>query len=251
MMNFSGISSKSIIGKLLRLPLQLIPRKTVIPILQGPLKGRRWIVGSSSHGCWLGSYEFSKQNFFTEQIGEGQVVYDIGAHVGFYTLLSSHLVGKTGQVIAFEPFPPNINYLQQHIALNNLNNVDVVPKAVSDSFGQVTFQIAKSSSMGHIADGKTSGETLVVETVALDQFIEQQGLPLPDILKVDIEGEEFKFLQGAKNLFRTQNIKLFLATHGNEVHMSCIAFLEELGYEVISLEDKPLHLSSEIFATKP
>ena len=250
-MNFSGVSNKGVIGRLLRLPLKLIPDKAVVPILQGPLQGKRWIAGSSSHGCWLGSYEFSKQKIFIEHVSEGQIVYDIGAHVGFYTLLSSQLVGTTGQVIAFEPFPPNVAYIQRHIILNDLKNVKLIQKAVSNRYDQVTFQIANSSSMGHLAEGKISGDSIIVDTIALDQFISDEGLPLPDVVKVDIEGAEFDFLQGARNLFESRSIKLFLATHGSDVHSSCVTFLQEMGYEVVSLEDKPLHLSSEIFAAKP
>jgi len=59
-MNFSAISNKNIFGKILRFPLRFIPTKVVVPILQGTLKGKKWIVGSSNHGCWLGSYEYEK-----------------------------------------------------------------------------------------------------------------------------------------------------------------------------------------------
>lgn len=65
----------------------------VVPVLQGSLRGRKWIVGSSNHGCWLGSYEWKKQRLFTRTVSSGDVVFDIGAHVGFYTLLASVLVG--------------------------------------------------------------------------------------------------------------------------------------------------------------
>ncbi len=58
-MNLSGISDKSLFGKILRLPLRIIPAQTVMPIIQGKLKGKKWIVGASNHGCWLGSYEFA------------------------------------------------------------------------------------------------------------------------------------------------------------------------------------------------
>lgn len=74
MANLSGISNKTLIGKLLRAPLRLIPRSAVFPILQGPLRGKRWTVGSGSHGCWLGSYEYSKQTLLRQELRAGQVV---------------------------------------------------------------------------------------------------------------------------------------------------------------------------------
>ena len=100
-MNFSGVSNKSIVGKALRFPLRLIPCGAQMTILQGPLRGKRWIAGSSDHGCWLGSYEYPKQRAFSAAISHGDVVYDLGANVGFYSLLASVLVGTKGQVFSF------------------------------------------------------------------------------------------------------------------------------------------------------
>ncbi len=114
-MNFSGVSRQTVVGKLLRLPLRLLPDGMAVPVLQGPLKGKRWLVGSSTHGCWLGSYEYEKQRLFAKKIKAGAVVFDIGANVGFYTLLTAMLVRPEGRVVAFEPVPRNIDFLRKHI----------------------------------------------------------------------------------------------------------------------------------------
>lgn len=90
---------RSPLGKLLRLPLKLIPDKTVLPVLQGKLKGKKWIKGSSINGCWLGTYEFDKQQLFQDYVKPGMVIYDVGANAGFYTLLSSVLTGNSGKVL--------------------------------------------------------------------------------------------------------------------------------------------------------
>ena len=97
-MNWSRFSQKSIFGKILRFPLNFLPAKTQMPIMQGKLKGKKWIVGSGIHGYWLGSYEFDKQILFERTIMQGKTVFDLGGHVGFYTLLSSELVGSSGKV---------------------------------------------------------------------------------------------------------------------------------------------------------
>lgn len=114
-MNLSGISSASVVGKLLRLPLVLLPGNLQMPIMQGRLKGKKWIVGSSNHGCWLGSYEYRKRILFEKMVPHGSIVYDLGGHVGFYSLLASVLVGPTGHVFVFEPFPANLAYLRKHL----------------------------------------------------------------------------------------------------------------------------------------
>jgi hypothetical protein len=98
MTNLSGISSETFIGKMLRVPLRLIPRTLVLPILQGALRGKKWTAGSATHGCWLGSYEYHKQKALQQRLKAGEVVYDIGANVGFYSLLSSVLVGNRARL---------------------------------------------------------------------------------------------------------------------------------------------------------
>lgn len=68
-------------------------------------------MGSSSHGCWIGSYEYHKRRLFEQAVTPGSAVFDIGAHVGFYTLLASVLVGDQGRVVAFEPNAGNVRLL--------------------------------------------------------------------------------------------------------------------------------------------
>lgn len=134
-MNLSGISDNSLVGRILRFPLRFIPPQMVLPVMQGRLKGKKWIVWSSNHGCWLGSYEHAKRILFEETITEGSVVFDVGAHVGFYSLLASVLVGPRGSVFAFEPLQRNLFYLKQHLRLNDIENVTVIEAAVSDRGG--------------------------------------------------------------------------------------------------------------------
>lgn len=92
--NFSGIPTKSLPGRLLRQIISLIPDDTVLYILQGPLRGKRWIKGSGVSGYWLGAYELEHQKILSGLLREGDVFYDVGAHVGFFSLLASHLVGR-------------------------------------------------------------------------------------------------------------------------------------------------------------
>ena len=131
-MNLPDFSTGTLGGKLLRLPLRLIPASTCLPILRGPSRGRRWIVGSSNHGYWLGSYEYEQRSVFEKYIGVEDVVFDMGAHVGFYTLVASAIVGSRGQVVAFEPLPENLSYLREHLTMNHIDNVTVIDKAVTD-----------------------------------------------------------------------------------------------------------------------
>ena len=240
MFNISKSDFRSPLGKILRFPLKLIPDKTVLPILQGTLKGNKWIKGSSINGCWLGTYELDKQVLFSKYIKPGNIVYDVGANAGFYSLLSSLLVSETGKVYSFEPLPANISYLKKHIELNKLGNVKVIEKAVSNKVSTVRFNFGDNRSAGHISN---VGE-IEVETISIDEFI-SQGNPSPDIIKMDIEGAEYEALIGAKELLKSKKPIIFLATHSDELRVKCLALIAEFGYIVTSIGDKPLEESDE------
>ncbi|MGQ0570071.1 MAG: FkbM family methyltransferase [Armatimonadota bacterium] len=229
---------------MLRLPLRLIPAQTVVPIMQGKLKGRKWIVGSGNHGYWLGSYEFHKRSVFERTVNEGTVVFDIGTHVGFYTLLASVLVGPSGKVFAFEPLPSNLRYLKEHLRWNSIENVTVLEAAVLDRSGEALFDEGPNSSMGRISpSGKVK-----VKTVALDELVGRGELPLPDYIKMDIEGAEMLALSGAKSVLAKSRPTLFLATHGMEIHQECCGFLQSLDYQLQAIDGMSLEQCSELLA---
>ncbi len=244
--NISAISRGSLLGRLARLPLKAIPKSAVFRIWQGPLKGRKWIVGSSIHGCWLGTYEYDKQQRFTSTLKPGMAVYDIGANVGFYSLLSSVLVGPSGRVLAFEPLPRNISFLRRHVELNHLSNVSIIERALSDREGTITFEEAASHTMGKIGSG--SGGGLQVAMTTVDLLRQHDGAPAPSLMKIDVEGAELMVLKGAERTLRECRPVLFLATHGPEVHRDCCAFLRALGYRLSPLSGASVESTDEVLA---
>lgn len=215
-------------GRALRLPLKLIPSRTIVHVLRGPLKGARWIARSSSAGCWLGSYEIKFQQLLAQSLGPGGCFFDIGANVGFYTLLASRLIGDDGCVVSFEPNPRNLSFLRRHLTLNRLENVQVMETAVSNISGQRMFSRKEGPAQGHLSD---TGD-LHVRVVRLDDIIEDGALPAPDAMKIDIEGAELPALQGARRLLGRKHPLIFLATHGYRNHQACCALLVEAGYDV-------------------
>lgn len=247
MLDFSGVSNQKWTGKFARSILRIIPDGFTVRILQGKLRGKRWITGASTHGCWLGSYELSKQNSIATSLAEGNVFFDIGANVGFYTLLASSCVGPSGQVIAFEPLPSNFKYLERHIELNSLKNVQLIKAAVSDESGEGQFAEGPDNCMGKLSD---AGE-VEVELVTLDQLITEGKVPTPGFLKIDVEGAEFAVLQGAKELLADSHPTVFLATHGKSVHSQCLKLLGALGYSCRAIDaNLSVTESDEIVAVK-
>src|SRR6476646_6054029 len=99
-MPLASIPDTTSVGKILRLPLQLIGPNRVVRVLRGPLRGKKWIVGSAVHSCWLGMYERDKMARFAESLHMGDVVFDLGANVGLYSLLTAARVVRTGNVFA-------------------------------------------------------------------------------------------------------------------------------------------------------
>ena len=173
------------------------------------------------------------------------VVYDIGANVGFYTLLASKLAGDTGRVYSFEPFPGNIEYLKKHVAINKLSNVEIIDKAVSDQVNNSLFKIGKNNSVGRLnPDGD-----IVVETITLEEFILDGNLP-PSVIKMDIEGAEFNALLGAEKLLKEHSPKIFLATHGDEVKENCLSLLDRLKYKFYPISSDSIEECDEILAEK-
>jgi FkbM family methyltransferase len=240
--NFSGITNQNILGKILRSPLRLIPPKTILPILQGKLRGKKWIVGSGQHGAWLGSYEYEKQLLFQQIVQEGSVVYDLGANSGFYTILASTLVGKLGKVVSFEPHPRNLGFLREHLRINHIQNATVIDAAVSDCNGFIQF--TGDGFIGHISE---QGE-LQVKTVSLDELIDANQIPPPDFIKIDIEGAELLALRGAESMLNNLHPIILLATHGSEVHKDCCQFLDTLGYTLQPVYEDNIQKSDEIVA---
>jgi len=243
-MNISGISDKSLAGKAVRLPLRFIPLDMVLPILQGKLRGLKWIAGSSNHGCWLGSYEHHKRKAFEKMVAKGSVVFDIGANAGFYTLLASVLVGSQGKVFAFEPVPRNLRYLKEHLRINGIKNVSVIEAAVADCAGVAHFDAGPNPATGHLAaDG-----CLTVSTVSLDEMVRRGELLPPDYMKIDVEGAEANVLLGAKSVLTALRPTIFLATHGKELHNTCCELLRSMGYCVEPISGPALDQTDEVLA---
>ena len=248
-MNFSGISNRSLAGKALRLPLRLLPPTLVLPILQGKLRGRKWMTGSSNHGCWLGSYEYRERKAFEACVRAGRVVFDVGANVGYYTLLASVLVGPQGRVFAFEPVPSNLRLLKAHLRLNRTENVEVVKAAVAEHAGYGHFASGNNLSTGHLA----AHGGFAVRIVWLDDLVRRGELPPPDYMKIDVEGAELEVLRGSESILTDHHPVLFLATHSRQLRAECCAFLRHAGYTLESLSKVGLEQANEVraFVSRP
>ena len=246
-LNFSAIPRETRFGRLVRLPLRFLPPGLAMPIFQGPLRGWRWVVGSSDHGCWLGSFENAQSSLFAQSVGTGSVVYDVGAHVGWYTLLASALVGPEGHVYAFEPSTRNLRFLKKHVALNSIQNVTVIESGVGAETASGSFHVGESHTTGKVERLGSGG--IPVEVHSLDDLVYQKHLRPPNILKIDVEGGEFDVLRGARSILESRVVLVFLSTHGPKVKRECISLLRRYGYEIRPVDHASVERASEFLAS--
>lgn len=201
-------------------------------VLKGPMKGAKFVLGSLSGegggaSVYFGEMEPEQTAAMAAAIRPGNVFFDIGANVGYYSILASRIVGPDGKVIAFEPVPRNIEFLQRHIEINNAANVIVKPIAMSKTNGTVRFSLGLDSAMGHIGE---SGE-LEVETTTLDVVIDELGVT-PDVMKIDVEGSERDVFLGGVNTIEKCKPMIFLSTHSDELRSWCLEHLRGIGYTI-------------------
>ena len=228
LVDFSSLSRSSALGRMLRGVLKLVPHGLIMPVWQGALRGARWIVGSATHGCWLGSYESEKQRRFASSIGQGATVMDVGANVGFYTLIASRQVGSQGRVVAIEPNERNLTFLRRHVAMNACAQVSIVAAAAGRMDGSTHFTQGTNPSMGHVSvDGAE-----LVSLRSLDSLKKELRLGRVEVMKIDVEGFELDVLEGAATILSEDKPTIFLATHGMEISRRCRHHLQRRGYAV-------------------
>lgn len=237
----------NLLSSIVRWPLRFIPQDAVLPVMQGRLRGKRWIVRSAIHRCWLGMYERDECRLLEQTIRPGTVVFDIGANVGFYTLLASVLVGAAGRVFAFEPLPRNLTYLRRHLRLNNVQNVTVIEAAVLDHAGVASIAEGPPGSVGSMAHIAPGGNQQV-RAVTVDELVATGQAPRPDYIKIDIEGAEGRALAGARSTLDRHHPTMFVATHGPKVHEECRRVLEALAYQLQPLDGESVERATGLFA---
>jgi len=168
------------------------------------------IDGISQQLLFEGTYEKRTTELFKEIVRPGMNVIDIGANIGYYTLLAARLVGERGKVFAFEPEPQNYALLVKNIEINDFQNITALPKAVSDKTGRVKLFVDKTEPGAHsiykVRDSAT--EAIEVDCMSLDDVFKSDDCPV-DFVKVDVEGAEVTVLLGmTKIIERNKNLKI-------------------------------------------
>ncbi len=209
---------------------------------------------------WLGTYEPELQQAVGDWVRAGQVIYDVGANIGYVSLLLARAAGAQGKVYAFEPLPANLERLRKNVDLNSGNGelkavngqphsvILVVASAVTDAPGKVRFLAHASGAMGKAAGSAGRQDQdypaeLEVDALSLDSFAFhgghgtcEGGNPLPQVVKMDIEGGEVLALPGMRRLLAQARPLLLLELHGPDSARAAWQELTQAGYALRRME---------------
>lgn len=209
-----------------------------VQIAAGPSRGLTMALDlHAEKDYWLGTYEPELRQAAEKLIAPGSVVYDVGANIGYVSLICASLSGITGHVYAFEALPGNIERLQQNIKVNGLSGrISVTHAAVIDQNQPVTFYTHRSGAMGKSAGSAGRDETyldsITVDGIALDAFAFGSEKRIPDLIKMDIEGGEGLALRGAARLLAEEKPALLIELHGEEAARQVWEILTKNGYRI-------------------
>jgi len=185
-----------------------------------------------------GNLESAVQEAMVRHLGRGDVFYDVGANLGFFSLLAAHLSGlEEGQVYAFEAAPDNAEAIRRNAALNEIPNVHVIAKAVSDRCGRGRLQIVDDQSWSKLVEygeHPFTERVIDVELVAIDELVGSGRIPPPAVVKIDVEGAELAVLDGMRETIDRHRPAIICELH--DTHSEFVAAMERHGYRLINLE---------------
>jgi FkbM family methyltransferase len=217
--------------------------KGEVQILGGLGVGRRLsaahfaYLGPHGYAILTGQHEPMVQEALRRTVAPGMTIFDVGADVGFFSILSAGLAGPGGHVEAFEPVPASAEAVRVNAALNGFENVSVHRVAVSDHVSRETLLVVADHSWSHLSDRGNHVDTrerIEVELVCLDDQIASGALPAPDVVKIDVEGSEGAVLRGLTRTLSSRPVTVICELH--ETNAEVLVLLKELGYVVENLD---------------
>jgi FkbM family methyltransferase len=267
----TGSGSPSVKETIRRLSCSPVARKcyaaaSKLPILGPPLRAfirsvlpyetRVWIRirAGLGKGLWAhldprfetvyveGKYEHPLQESLSKHLQAGDVLYDVGAHIGIVSLCAARLVGPTGSVFAFEADPENAKRIEENVRRNRLEWITTARRAAWHCDGYVGFQRASehsSRNQGGVTTLSPGGnnDAIEVEAITLDTFAERHRLPT--VIKIDVEGAEAEVLRGSEKVFARAKPILICEVHGRRVADEVTRWLSDRGYRYRWLEPSP------------
>jgi FkbM family methyltransferase len=241
---------RTLVSRLMRATRRLVDlvrwRGATRTVLQGPAAGLRIGARDASADYAEGTNERPVQDALTRLLEPGDTFFDVGANVGFFSLLAARLVGREGRVVAFEAVPHIAARLAANARINGFSQIEVVGSAVGATPGRKALHVTDHPGGATLAEDSGAADivsTTEVDVVSLDVLVESGSAPSPDVIKIDVEGYEAAVLAGMRRLLLEARPRLIVeldAPSAGQLADKRGALereLGELGYDVDALPD--------------
>ncbi len=203
-----------------------------LTILSGAARGMRINLHGSAVAFATGVAERPLQGALARELRPGATFFDIGANVGYVTLIAARLVGPSGRVVAFEPVPENVAAIRENLALNGIDWVEVHETAVARERGQAALIVSDVSAFSRLASVNVptgARETIDVQVLSVDEFMAAPGAPVPDVIKIDVEGAELEVLEGMRETIAAHWPVILCEVH--DCNSEYVELMHSLGYD--------------------
>jgi FkbM family methyltransferase len=221
-------------------------KKRNLTITEGVGAGLKFNTGAADSDFALGTYELPVQEILAKYLKSGDIFYDIGANIGFFSVIAARLVGTSGHIYAFEPVKENAACIRHNIKLNDFSQITLLEKAVSSSAGEGEMLLTLHPGGHALSTVYTPPDiqsSLTVELVSIDDLVAQKILLPPTVVKIDVEGAEIDVLRGMKQTIQQfKPILIYEVDDGNKESLTqksqeIETFISYFDYKITPLAD--------------
>ena len=184
-----------------------------------------------------GTLEPPVQEALRRLLAPGGVFFDVGANIGFFTVLGARLVGPQGRVVAFEPVPACARAVARNIELNGFGHAEIREEAVGARSGSARLLVVGEASWSHLASTGRHADVrdeIDVAVVSIDELVAAGAIPPPDVVKIDTEGAELQAIAGMRATIASHRPAIVCELH--DTNAEFCALMDELGYTTTNLD---------------
>jgi FkbM family methyltransferase len=212
-----------------------------------------------------GSYEDAiLKKILKNKIGQELVIWDIGAHMGYQSLMFASIIGPKASVMSFEPNPSNAEWFKTNMALNKKysTSISLYEKAVSEKVERIDFNVGTrndATSSGGYMDETTPPlpdstykdfKKISIQTTTIDNLISEDNLPIPQIIKIDVEGAELKVIKGGYSTINLHRPELIIEIHNIPMMLYVCDFLRNFSYSIEMMDEENDEIQTRIIYAK-
>ncbi|MFZ0452107.1 MAG: FkbM family methyltransferase [Ignavibacteriaceae bacterium] len=170
------------------------------------------------------------------RLNEHNVFWDVGANIGFYSIVAAKIKDTNGKIFAFEPEPKTFSLLRKNIELNKMNNITSLSIALGDTDGDKLLYPSDTPNFGahsfvQRTDYRVKKKGIKININTADKLIDEMKIDVPDIMKIDVEGAEILILRGMKRLLMNKKLKTIFC----EIHVNLLPLFGSSEEEVLEI----------------